>query len=211
MPSKNIVKQYAADSYYHVYNRGVNRRKIFIDERDFIVFLSLLKRYLGEETKHDRSGRPYPNYNKQIDLLAYCLMPNHFHLLVFQNDSSEAMTSLMRGLCTSYTMYFNRKYNRVGHLFQDRFKASLISDDTYLQHISRYIHLNPKEYRSYRWSSLRAYLGEVEFDWLKPGCIIADFKQDEYLRFLADYEGHKAMLDVLKYELADSKYDYYNN
>ncbi|MGH7237985.1 MAG: transposase, partial [Candidatus Saccharimonadales bacterium] len=129
-----------------------------MDEGDYAVFLNLLKRYLDDRPARDSSGRPYDWLHDDLDLAAFCLMPNHFHLLIYQTKS-EAMTRLLRGVATSYTTYFNKKHNRIGPLFQDRFKASMILRDDYLQHISRYIHLNPKNYKSWEFSSLPYYLG----------------------------------------------------
>src|ERR1043166_5683188 len=125
MASRNLEKIYLEESVYHIYNRGINKRRIFLEDVDYAVFLNLLKRYLDKEPTKDRKGREYEWLHNRIELLAFCLMPNHFHLLLYQKDP-EAMTRLLRGVCTSYTGYFNKKYKRMGPLFQDRFKASLI-------------------------------------------------------------------------------------
>lgn len=111
----------------------------------------------------------------------------------------------MRGLGSAYTRYFNVKYNRVGSLFQGVYKASQISSDSYLMHITRYIHLNPKDYLRYEYSSLPYYLGQKQGDWLKPKAILAMFDNSpvEYKKFLADYEEQKQIWDELKYELAN--------
>lgn len=85
----------------------------------------------------------------------------------------------------------------------DRFKASMINQDAYLEHISRYIHLNPPNYRNYEWSSLPYYLGNKQAGWVKPGRILELFVDDDYASFVADYEGNKRMLDTLKEDLAD--------
>lgn len=201
MPSRHLQKIYAVDAYYHVFNRGVGKRIIFKEDEDYSVFLNLLKRYLGLEPVKDKMGREYPWYHKQIELLAFCLMPNHFHLLVFQKDAM-AMSKLMRSLCTAYTMYFNKKYKRVGHLFQDRFKASMISNDAYLQHITRYIHLNPQDYKNWQFSSLPYYFGYKQATWLNPQLILGLFEGESYSSFLEDYESHRQMLKEIKSELA---------
>ena len=198
MPSKNIVKVYDADAYYHVYNRGVNKQRIFIESADYAVFLNLLKRYLSEEISRDSKGREYANYYRSLDLLAFCLMPNHFHLFIFQS-SEEAMVSVMRAVCGSYTIYFNKKYDRVGPLFQARYKASLITNEAYYQHISRYIHLNPKDYLNWEWSSLPYYLGKKQADWVKGSSILDEFDGvQEYAHFLADYAAHKEIIEEMK-------------
>lgn len=201
MPARNIVKQYVPHAYYHLYNRGVEKRKIFLDQDDFSVFLALLRRHLDAEPHKDKSGREYVRYD--IELLAFCLMPNHFHLFIHQGEDPEALTKLMRSVATAYTMYFNRKYSRVGHLFQERFKASWITNDAYLQHISRYIHLNPSDYKRYEWSSLPYYLGKRKAEWVRPERILGTFDSvRDYLEFVEDYEGQKSILDELKHELA---------
>lgn len=202
MPSRNLEKIYLGESFYHIYNRGVNKRRIFLDDEDFTIFLNLLKRYLNKEPATDKNGREYDWLYKEMELLAFCLMPNHFHLYIFQH-TPEAMTRLLRGVGTSYAGYFNKKYKRSGHLFQDRFKASMINTNSYLIHVSRYIHLNPDDYRSYKWSSLPYYLGKKHAEWIKPDRILELFENDEYSKFVNDYESQKEILDHLKDELAD--------
>jgi len=131
-------------------------------------------------------------------------MPNHFHLLIYQHDNLEAFTKLMRRVSLSYTIYFNKRYKRVGHLFQSHFKAKKIDNDIYLQHISRYIHLNPRDYETYKWSSLPYFLDGSEADWVKPGRILELFwsKQD-YLWFIDDYKDYKTSLSAIKSNLAN--------
>lgn len=204
MPSRNVVKEYAPDSYYHVYNRGVNKQIIFKDDSDYVVFLSLLKKHLSKAPAIDRYGREVPHYKDEIELLAFCLLPNHFHLLVYQHDDDKAISKLLQSISTAYTMYFNRRYKRVGPLFQGTFKASRIDKDEYLQHISRYIHLNPKDYRKYEWSSLSYYLNNRQAEWLDPQRILDLFEGDNYLQFLEDYKDYKTSLNEIKYELANS-------
>jgi putative transposase len=202
MPSRNRVKLYSPESYYHIYNRGVNRRRIFIDNDDYAVFLNLLKRYLCREEVKDAKGRQYESMYGKIELLAFCLMPNHFHLLIFQKDA-EAMTKLLHKITGSYTRYFNKKHKRSGPLFQDRFKASQILSDEYLIHISRYIHLNPRGYLAWEYSSLPYYTGRFSADWVMSGRVMSLFEGDDYLTFLKDYEGHNKMLDQIKDQLAN--------
>ncbi|MEK7472021.1 MAG: transposase [Patescibacteria group bacterium] len=202
MPSRFLEKNYTEESFYHVFNRGVEKRDIFIDGQDYRYFLGLLERYLQNEPATDKTGRSLPNYSKEIELLAYCLMPNHIHLLVYQIDK-DAMQKFMRSLCTSYSMYFNKKYKRVGKLFQDRYKAVLVDEEGYFTHISRYIHLNPldvgKDYKTYPYSSLKYWIGDEKADWLKPEKGVALFgARGEYGNFLEDYEEHKAELDEIK-------------
>lgn len=203
MSSPNRIKLYAADSFYHIYNRGINKRVIFKDEYDYSVFLNLLKRYLDEAPVKDNKGREYDSLMDRLELLAFCLMPNHFHLLIYQYDP-EAMTRLLRGVGTSYSTYFNKRHGRIGPLFHERFKASLIGKDEYLQHISRYIHLNPVDYEKWEFSSLPYYLGRKNAGWVKPERILELFDTGEYPQFVRDYEAHKRVLDEIKSELANS-------
>lgn len=202
MSSRNRLKTYVPEAYYHIYNRGVERRVIFQDDDDYRVFLNLLKRYLDGEPAKDRSGREYDSLHKRLELLGYCLQPNHYHLIIYVHDA-EAMTRLFRGVNTAYTKYFNKKYTRIGPLFQDRYKASHILNDAYLVHISRYVHLNPKNWRGWPYSSLPYYLGQKSAGWVRPGRLLDLFEGDDYLNFIEDYRDAKKVMDEVKAELAD--------
>jgi len=227
MPSKNIIKTYIENGFYHIYNRGVEKRDIFIDEQDYRVFLSYLKIYLSpkEESVHDIKNNDNLDYRdkektiseiytlnnffNKIDLICYVLMPNHFHLELRQTDKKD-METFMRSLITKYTMYFNRKYKRIGHLFQGRYKAVLILGEEYLVHLSRYIHLNPLELitkeqhlESYLWSSYPAYINNLQINWLKKDLILSNFikNQNSYKKFVEEYtkkseEDNKAHKDL---------------
>lgn len=173
MPAKNSLKIYTPNSYYHLYNRGVEKRIIFIDEQDYHVFLSYLKEYLipkdelalrkrlaDSNTSYKEKDKILKalrmnNFSEEIFLVAYCLMPNHFHLLIKQSDELS-IDRIMNSLGTRYTMYFNRKYKRVGPLYQDVYKAVLVRTDEQLLHLSRYIHRNPIELAS-QGDALRGY------------------------------------------------------
>ena len=219
MPQKNTAKIYVENGHYHVYNRGVEKRKIFLDEQDFTVFLHYLKQYLSPPqatgSSHSVTGlhlvrpRPIKTLHNELSLLAYCLMPNHFHLLLRQK-TRDGMTKLLRRLCTSYCMYFNKKYQRVGTLFQGIYKAVLVDNEQYLLHLSRYIHLNPvfdrvapcqgynacKKPIEYPFSSYQNYLGKKKANWLKSDIILSYFKTAQktslkdilsYQSFVEDY------------------------
>lgn len=202
MPVKNIYKDYVQDSYYHIYNRGVAKDLIYREEKDYLVFLSLLKRSLGSKIEHRDNREPHPNYHSRLELLAFCLMPNHFHLFVYQHDA-EAMKQFMKSITVAYSMYFNKKYKRVGPLFQQRYKAVRITDDSQLLHITRYIHLNSPNYESYEWSSYQYYLQKKHATWLKPGRVTGLFNGD-YESFVEEYRDRHDELDQLKHELADA-------
>lgn len=195
MPAKNSVKQFIENGYYHLYNRGVEKRNIFIDEQDYAIFLKYLKEYLDPSLGSDPKSLA-----NEVDLLAFCLMPNHFHLQVRQK-TKDGITKLMRAICTKYVMYFNRKYDRVGPLFQGKYKAAMILEDTYLLHLSRYIHLNPyypgSDPKTYNYSSYSYYLGLRKTGWVKPAEILSFFKSAQkaslkdclsYQSFVEDYK-----------------------
>jgi len=202
MPSRNLLRVNVADSYYHVYSRGVNSRTIFKSEKDYVVFLALFKRYLSTEPAKDKNGIEYPHLYGKLDLLAFCLMPNHVHLFVYQIEEG-ALQQFMHGLMLSYSKYFNKTYRRRGPLFESRYKASRISNHSYLEHISRYIHLNPKVWKTYQYSSLQYYIGRHQAEWIKPSKIKEIFISEEnYLNFLNDYVDYKRSLDKIKSELA---------
>lgn len=204
MPSKNSIKIHAAEQYYHVYNRGANKQNIFLEDSDYVYFLYLIKRHLGKEPVLDKYERAYRHLYSDVSLLAYCLMPNHFHLLIL-NKEPQGMEQLLRSVSTGYSMYFNKKYKRSGHVFQGVYKASMIESDKYLQHISRYIHLNPKDYKNYEYSSYRAMVQNWSVEWLDIKELMETFEGDmeDYKKFVADYEDYKEMLDEIKHDLAD--------
>lgn len=176
-----------------------------MDTEDYEFFLSLMNRHLCSAPSKDKNGRTYPHFRPQVSLLAYCLMPNHYHFLFFQKENPEALSKLMASIATAYTMYFNRKYKRRGPLFENRFKASAIYSDAYLQHITRYIHLNPSKFKSWPYSSYADYLNPTACpDWLDPLPILDLFdSQKQYTQFVQDYEGLHRELDTLKHELAN--------
>lgn len=192
MPSKNSIKLYVENGHYHIYNRGVEKRNIFLDDQDYRVFLNLLRVYLSPSQENfihpfaelslfTQRVRPLKCFAEDINLLAYCLMPNHFHLLINQSPK-DGMAKFIQALGTSYTIYFNKKYDRVGPLFQGPYKAALILDDPYLLHVSRYIHLNPIELtrprlvNEYPFSSYAYYLGKKDAVWVKTEPILSYFK-----------------------------------
>jgi putative transposase len=219
MPNKNSVKISVKNGYYHIYNRGVEKRTIFEDIQDYKVFLSYLKEYLSAPPKPEDllksftlqgtsfQGVPHlpKNYFRKIDLLVYCLMPNHFHFIIKQIHKGS-MEGFMRSLATRYSMYFNKKYKRVGPLYQGIYKASMITDDSYLLHLSRYIHLNPLEYTNSltsAYSSYGEYLGLRKTDWINTQEILFFFNKEksDFLKSVNTYKNF-----VEKYN-SDDSYD----
>jgi putative transposase len=124
MPSRKV--DFAPGQHYHLYNRGNNRQNIFFERENYLYFLQQFRRYLVEDT---------------LDVMAYCLMPNHYHFLV--QLRSQSLSQKMQAFSLSYTKAINRRYERCGSLFQGRFQAIHVDCDRYLLHLTRYIHLNP--------------------------------------------------------------------
>lgn len=205
MPGRNTLKEFIPTSYYHVYNRGVEKRSIFLDDQDYTVFLGLLKKYLTGERGKTSHRHVFESFKGEVALHAYCLLPNHFHLLLYQNKP-DSITRFMRRILTGYVMYFNNRYKRVGGLFQGRYKASQIGADDYLHHISRYIHLNAEDYQVWPYSSFQCYAGIKKTPWVSTGAILELFNNSplEYLNFIGEYEETKKELDLLKWQLADA-------
>lgn len=214
MPSKNLIKYYLSNSIYHIFNRGVEKRIIFEDDKDYKVFLSYLKEYLSPENKNiikyrDLQGK----YFKNINLLAFCLMPNHFHLLIKQTDKFF-IQKFTQSLFTRYSMYFNKKYKRVGSLFQSTYKATNVIDQKHLLYVSKYIHLNPIEnplkkidrkilLKSY--SSYSDYLGITNTPWLNKKIILDEFKKSNYMK-LNQIKSYSQFVEEYKEDLP--KYDF---
>jgi len=203
MPCRNVTKIDISNSYYHIYARGHSKSDIFRDDEDYRVYFNLLKRYLGSKPEKDGSGRLYVNLSDEINLICYCLMPNHFHLLCYQIEEGS-MTKLMRCVLSSYSKFFNNKYELSGSIFETTYKASMIDSDQYLIHISRYIHLNPDKWEIYKYSSVKYFSGKPAPSWIKTGRIKDLFdSQNEYINFLRDYSDKKQSYKLIKSSLAN--------
>ena len=155
-------------AFYHVITRGNQRRKVFRDDNDFQKYISLLAFY-KERYKYS--------------LYAYALMNNHVHLLI--ETHRIPLSKIFQGINQSYTMYFNRKYKTVGHLFQGRYKAILCDRDAYLISLVKYIHLNPvrakiaKAAGEYRWSSHRSYEKQKDNEIVDTDRVLRMFSEDK--------------------------------
>ena len=155
---------FAPDEFYHLYNRGTDRREIFLDDRDRRRFVALL--YLCNGTKsinmRDIMGGGYTyeelfQYDRGVPLVAigaYCLMDNHFHLLI-KEKNDQGISRFMQKFITAYAMYFNLRHKRSGTLFQGRFNAEHADSDEYLKYLYAYIHLNPVKTVDLGWSEGR--------------------------------------------------------
>ena len=163
---------------YHVICRGNNRQAIFRDDADRKRYLEKLSLYCQE---------------KNVDLLSYCLLSNHVHLLV--ETPKGNLSKMMQAFQTSYTVYFNKRHGRTGHIFEQRYKARVVDKDNYLLQVSRYIHLNPvsarivKRPQDFRWSSYGSYLKGKGLTALKTESVLANFNgsTSRQLRQYRDY------------------------
>lgn len=190
---------------YHVLNRGVDKRKIFLDKADYLRFIHDLFEFndespafnigyfLGSTTRKKIQQQPLFNVRRQylesrkprkllVEVLAFCLMPNHYHLLL-TSKRKDGISEFMKKLNGGYSRYFNRRFKRSGALFQGKYKSVLVKDESHFIHLPYYIHLNPldlfaPEWRerkiknhkkamefleSYRWSSYLDYIGKKNF------------------------------------------------
>jgi putative transposase len=206
---------FANNEFYHVFNRGVEKRTIFTNKRDYDRFLSAMEYYRAKDpvTRFSFKDRPInKSENKSVSYLAeiacFCLMPNHFHMLIKQVENNGVSTFLSK-LANSYTKYFNTKYNRVGPLFQGSFKAVRIESDEQLLHISRYIHLNPlidyliKDLKTYPYSSYPEFLG-IKTGYSHKKYILSNFsKLSDYEKFVLDQEDYGRTIKNMERQLLD--------
>lgn len=158
---------------YHLYNRGVNKQLIFKDQKDYRNMLIMFGYYLDNEvplrlseakrTKRLEHILLQPPQKPLVEIVSYCLMPNHFHLLVKQ-ITDKGVSTFMRRSLNSYSRYYNERHNRVGPMFQNSFRAIKVDTDEQLLQAIRYIHLNPfiakltKHLENYQWSSHHQYI-----------------------------------------------------
>lgn len=142
--------------YYHIYNRGNSKQKIFLSKKDYNRFITLLYGVNTNERFNffdlQKSGKIFSKEikNQLVSIGAYCLMPNHFHLLITPL-SEEGLSKFMQKLSTAYSMYFNEAYKRTGGLFEGKFKSIHIENDNQLKYIFSYIHLNPVKLIDSKW------------------------------------------------------------
>lgn len=169
-----------ANHYYHIYNRGNNRQNIFLEQENYFYFLRKIKLYFSED----------------VEILSYCLMPNHYHILVYLKNNN--FSQIMQKFTIAYTKAINKRFNRVGSLFQGSFKAINISTDEYLLHLSRYIHLNPvkanlvKHPQDWQFSSYLEYIGLRKGNLPKTDKILSYFpNQLDYQNFCESYQSEQ--------------------
>jgi len=219
MPRRKII--FANDQIYHLINRGVAQQPIFKSQKDYHRALAVMEYYrhanpslryshlvrLPQKIKALRLDLLEKKKDFLVEIIAFCLMPNHIHLLVKQLKK-QGITTFMGNFQNSYARYFNTKYDRVGPLFQMVFKAVRIETDEQLLHVSRYIHLNPvssylievNKLTDYSWSSFPNYLGKKQFEFVNSKPILEHFSsKKDYKKFVFDQADYQMELQNIKH------------
>lgn len=199
---------FSIGEYYHIYNRGNNRSLIFLDDKDRQRFQKLLylcnsKKPVVFKTIQEMPLDKVERGETLVDIGAYCLMPNHFHILL-KEKIENGISKFLEKLSTAYSMYFNKKYDRTGRLFENRFKATYLGEDRYLKYIFSYIHLNPIKIIDPLWKEngitdlqkSKIYLSEYEYssyvDYMNSTrvekCILNTSAFPEYFPDLKEFE-----------------------
>lgn len=210
----------ATGEYYHIFNRGVEKRIVYSTKRDYQRFIETIIYYQDDihpqmrfSYQHRPTLKPFAQHTKTspVDLIAYVLMPTHFHLLLKQT-TDNGISLFISKLTNSYTKYYNTKHKRVGPLFQGSFKAVRVEDDNQLIHLSRYIHLNPvidylaKDLRSYLHSSYPEYVGMTQHAYCQKEEVLSHFsKKDPYEQFVLSQEDYGRELKMIERLLLDAE------
>jgi len=205
---------------YHVFNRGIDRRSTFTDKKEFERFQKLIKFYrhidipirfskvnqYPQEVREKILADLYKS-RRMIDILSYCIMPNHFHFLLKQTEE-KGISTFISNITNAYTKYFNTKSERTGPLFEGVFKAVHIESEEQLIHVSRYIHLNPvassiiadDELEAYKWSSYPEYLSLSSEEITQKELILNMFKSlNAYREFVNNQIDYAKQLDTIKH------------
>lgn len=205
--------------FYHVYNRGSEKRDIFTQPRDYSRFSKTFSYYqfLGPKpsfskfTKSDLNLFKPDTNQRLVEVICYCLIPNHFHFLVRQLKE-KGISQFFSQLSNSYTKYFNTKYTRVGALFQGAFKAILVETDEQLMHLSRYIHLNlvvsglVRNIDLYRWSSYLEYMNKTKSSCSSKEILNFFSSIEAYREFVEDQIEYGTTLEILKHRTIDENF-----
>lgn len=204
------------DECYHIYNRGNNKQNIFFEERDYIRFIFLILYFQGGDSVYN-IGRHVSNYvkhrmfnidfekiskNKKVELLAFALMPNHFHFILKEKEQGGISKYLQR-IQNSYTKYINTKNGKIGHLFQGPYQSVHVESNEQLLHLSAYIHRNPREIKRWKdkevdfpWSSFINYIKENRWGkLLSMELLLGQFKGPKEYKSFVDESGTKLCLE----------------
>jgi hypothetical protein len=185
MPSQNIVKTKQPESYFYVRVRSIGKQDIFVDDSDYWFFLSLFERCSQHNEPLVKIMSKYP-VNDSVEILAYCLVPNLFHLLLCQT-ATGGVAGLMHDIIVSYNKYYRGKYKADDMLSESNYEVSKIVYDDLLD-ASRHIHRNPDKWMDYPYSSIRAYLYDDVPDWLNKRRISELYgTAGKYLEYLKEY------------------------
>ncbi|MEA1926292.1 MAG: transposase [Patescibacteria group bacterium] len=184
---------FAKGEYYHIYNRGVDKRKVFMDSKDYSRFLKSMKEFNNNLTREGRKqSEKQSEFDSEraelVDIIVYCLNPNHYHFILKQREEN-GVVKFMQKLGTGYTNYFNKKYDRSGALFQGKFKSIHIDSNEYLLYLSAYINKNHfiHSYKEKEWiySSELDYTGKRNYNLCKKDIILKQFRNGkEYQEFM---------------------------
>lgn len=199
-------------SVYHIYNRGVEKRNIFTLDENYLRYIELMCYYsktprpkFSDLTINQRNKIVFDNKgNKLVSIHCYCLMPNHFHLLLTQQNDN-GIRDFINHISIGYSKYFNILNQRVGHLYQGAFKAVTIENNEQLLHISRYIHLNPlvggivDRLDNYPFSSYKEYINKKYKGFCEKDIILNQFSSSRaYSKFINDYKDYALKLNEIK-------------
>ncbi|MFA5933514.1 MAG: transposase [Microgenomates group bacterium] len=212
------LESFQTGNIYHVYNRGVEKRLIFTENWDYQRFLQALYYYQFYNSKNlnfrfsqrlSPLNKDFDQNTKLIDMISYCLMPNHFHLLIKQLQDG-GIQKFMQKILNSHTRFFNTKHKRVGPLFQGNFKAVPVETDEQLMQVSRYIHLNPyiagltQDLNTYPYSSYQNYIGLGDDKICNKKSVISLFKSAKnYEEFVVGHEDYARDLALMSRVLLD--------
>lgn len=169
--------------YYHLFNRGNSKQKIFHDNEDYFRFMSLLfacnsfNNFRADAFSKKESPYDFERGKQIISIGSYCLMPNHFHILITQTEE-KGISKFIQKLTTAYVMYYNKKYKRTGGLFEGKFKSEHTKDDRYLKYLFSYIHLNPIKLIQKNWKEIGIKNKKDTLEYLQ------NYKYSSYLDFL---------------------------
>lgn len=211
---------FSNDSYYHVFNRGVEKRVTFTDRREYIRARKTLEYYRfvnlpfkfstfinTEVSQRHEILTELKSSSLHAEILAYCFMPNHFHLLLRQANTG-GISKFLAKFTNSYTKYFNTRHERVGPLFQGLFKAVQIETDEQLLQVTRYIHLNPVKanlvhvgnLHLYEWSSYSSYIQTATSDAINSKIILDYFKDiQDFQQFIADINDYEQSIETISH------------